>query len=166
MPAWSAHPEVRRIVKYLWVLVLLTLAWFVSLISAIKAIAKNCNHPGDYYYNLCQNVYSGASWSLLPDTAGITSLAKIIVVDDAGGQSHTGLPLAAGFAIVFILMMGFQSVLTMGLHCADLLVTMSRDEDTWRKAYRRSGYAPQNALSAAFGSCKSLALFALKPLVH
>ena len=167
-PAWSAHAEVRRILIYLWILAALVVAWFVSLLIAIEVISRKCKEAGDHcnYVDYYQNVYAGSSWSLLPDTGGLTSVAKISTLDDAGGQSHTGLPQAAGFTIVFLLIMGFQSVITMGLHCADLLVNMSRDEDTWRTAYSTSGYTSQMALITALRSWKSVFLFALKPLVH
>lgn len=167
-PAWTAQPEVRRILRYLWVLCLLVLLWFAALFASVEIIGRQCDSAGDgaNYDDHCQGSYVGPSWSLLPDTDSLTSLAKLSPMDDAGGQSHSGIPKAAGFAIVFLMMMGFQAMLTMGLHCADLLVNMSRDEDTWRKASKGRGYTPRNALMTALGSWKPLLLFALKPLVH
>ena len=167
--AWSAHLEVRRILRFLWVLTVLVLLWFVGLLISISVAWKRCQTEGSMavYIDICQNVYQGPSWSLLPDTNGITSLAQIKTVDDAGGQSrHGAVPKSVGFAIAFIIMMGFQAMLTMGLHCADLLVNMSRDEDTWRKSSRKAGYISQNPLVTALGSWKSLLLFVLKPLIH
>ena len=40
--AWAAHPEVRRVVKYLWVLVGLTLLWFLAVIIAVQVLSKKC----------------------------------------------------------------------------------------------------------------------------
>ena len=167
--AWSAHPEVRRILRYLWVLTSLVLLWFVGLLISITVTWKRCQAEGDHanYVDICQNIYQGPSWSLLPDTNGITSLAQIKLVDDAGGSSyHMAIPKSVGFALAFIMMMGFQAMLTMGLHCADLLVNMSRDEDTWRKCSQKEGYTSQNALMTALTSWKSWLLFVLKPLIH
>ena len=167
--AWSAHPEVRRILRYLWALTVLVLLWFVGLLISITVIWKRCETEGSHavYVDICRNIYHGPSWSLLPDTNGITSLAQINLVDDAGGKSHTGaVPKSVGFALAFIMMMGFQAMLTMGLHCADLLVNMSRDEDTWRKSSQKGGYTSQNALMTALCSWKSWLLFVLKPLIH
>lgn len=162
--AWSAHPEVRRILCYLWILTILVLLWFVTLLISLMVALRRCETND---FNICQNIYQGPSWSLLPDTNGITSLAQIKTVDDAGGQSpYGGVPKSVGFAIVLIMMMGFQAMLTMGLHCADLLVNMSRDEDTWRKSSQKAGYTSQNALMTALSSWKSWLLFVLKPLVH
>ncbi|KAL8877439.1 MAG: hypothetical protein Q9198_004549 [Flavoplaca austrocitrina] len=166
--AWEAHTEVRRVVAFLWVLVLLTLFWFVGVIAAVQRINRECIVAGDgqNYMERCDNVYVGGSWSLLPDTNGVTSLAQISLVNDASGGITGNLSNNGAIAVVFILMMGFQSVITMGLHCSELLVTLSRDQDTWRRATSAYGCKERNALLTVLGSWKSIALLALKPLVH
>lgn len=71
-----------------------------------------------------------------------------------------------GLALTFLLTMAFQSILTMGLHCTELLVNMSRDEDIWRETTIRHGYIPRNALVIIIRSWKNIILLILKPIVH
>ena len=95
-------------------------------------------------------------------------MVKITTVDDAGGTSGSGLSPEAAMTVVFLLIMRFQGAITMGMHCAELLVTMSRDEDTWRCKIttRKKGYRGMNALNTVLGSWKSILLLVLKPTVH
>ena len=117
-PAWKAHPEVRRVHQYLWIIFILVLLWFFSLLTAIKIIGNKCRHAGFLcvYTDLYSNVYESSSWSLFPDLEEITSLAETKVMDDAGGHSHAGLPQSAGLAVTILVVMHFLSSSTMGLH--------------------------------------------------
>ena len=56
--------------------------------------------------------------------------------------------------------------MTMGLHCAELLVNLSRDEDTWCETYTAKGYVSRNALFDVLRSWKTVLLLVLKPVVH
>jgi len=157
-PALYAHRQIRNILIYLWILVLAVFIWFASLLGSITYIAHNC--PNDA---ICL-VDLGSSWSLLPDTGGITSLAEI---DSIGGvMVDAAVRFNPGLALTFLLTMAFQSILTMGLHCTELLVNMSRDEDIWRETTIRHGYIPRNALVIIIRSWKNIILLILKPIVH
>ena len=57
------------------------------------------------------------------------SLIKITVMNNAEGQLSSDLLQSADLAVAILIIMCFQSFLTMNLHCANLLVNMSRDED-------------------------------------
>lgn len=154
--AWAASSEVRRILVYLWALVLLSLAFFGTIFGVTKAVAKNC--PA---VSMCR-AYIGNSWSLLPDTDGVTSIYNLDTTRDA----NSGNSLTAGLAITILFIMAVQSFLTVGLHCAELLVNMSRDEYTWRETSTKKGYKPKNAVMNVLSSPKTMLLLALKPLIH
>lgn len=133
--AWRAHAEVHRVLKYLWTLVVLTFGRFLSVLIVVKVCPAQCQIPGERstqhsnYIN-CKNVYRGNSWSILHDSTGVTSTVKITTVDDACGTSRTGLSPEAATMVVLPLIMGFQGAITTGMHCAELLVTLSCHEDT------------------------------------
>lgn len=78
-------------------------------------------------------------------------------------------PLELGLSAILITI-SFQLWLTLGLHCAELLVNFSRDEELWRRATSSRGvryaYGPVGSIKAAATSWKVLVLFALKALTH
>lgn len=163
--AWLAHRDVRNVLIYLWVIVIAVFIWFAGLAGGISHAAGICATNVVY---VC-TVYAGSSWSLLPDTGGITSLAQIDTVFNqagGGGPGSSVITNNSGFAVAFLLILAFQSFLTMGLHCTELLVNLSRDEDVWRETSTHTGYFSRNAFSNVARSWKSLLLFALKPIVH
>ncbi len=158
-PALYAHRQIRNILIYLWILVLVVFIWFACLLGSITYLSHNC--PSD---RGC-SVYLGSSWSLLPDTDTITSLAQI---DTLGSDFNVrvGVRPNPGLALTFLLTMAFQSILTMGLHCTELLVNISRDEDIWRETTTQCGYIPRNALVTVIRSWKNIILLMLKPIIH
>jgi hypothetical protein len=66
--------------------------------------------------------------------------------------------------------MSIQVWLTLGLHCAEILVNVFRDEELWRRATTATGtkssYGPLSSIKAAASSWPSILLFVLKPLTH
>jgi hypothetical protein len=61
----------------------------------------------------------------------------------------------------------FQAGLTLALHCAELLVNLSRDEGIFRMAITKKGTDPRyNSIIAAFSSWQTTTLFAFKAAVH
>jgi hypothetical protein len=65
------------------------------------------------------------------------------------------------------LIMAFQSVVTLSLHCAELIVNMSRDERVYRALIGPRGTnGHYNSVMAACTSWQTIFLFALKAGVH
>ena len=65
------------------------------------------------------------------------------------------------------LIAGFQGGLTLALHCAELLVNLSRDEGIFRMAISPKGTDPRySSIFAAFTSWQTITLFAFKAAVH
>ncbi|KAG8999815.1 hypothetical protein FRB94_005903 [Tulasnella sp. JGI-2019a] len=67
-----------------------------------------------------------------------------------------------------ILLLGaIQSILTVGIHCCELITTLARDERVWRAASSVNGARPDgNPLKVVLGSWQSMGLLLAKPLIH
>jgi len=156
-PMITGHPHVRRILILLWILPILSGIW----------------GGGVYGYLLKpnRNGVFGRSWSLLPIFTGSTDS------DCSTGQCTDGTSVlnvgwtasngAAGTVGAVFLIMGLQSVVTLSLHCAELIVNLSRDEKVYRTLIGPRGTnGHYNSVMAAFTSWQTLFLFALKAGVH
>ena len=157
--AWAASKEVRRVLIYLWLVAVFAIVFFGAIFAAVKHSYASCDHAGVCNANL------GPSWSLLPDAAR-TSFVRIDTFTSQWGKFNPTGSVAAGLTPLFLLILIVQSVLTIGLHCAELLVNMSRDEYTWREAYTKKGFESRNSVVTVLTSPKSLLLLALKPFIH
>ena len=84
--------------------------------------------------------------------------------------AHDGDPPQTVLDLLALLFtIAFQSYLTIGLHCAELIVNASRDEGAWRGASRLHGKGAQltsNAIETACTSWKTIVLSTLKASVH
>ncbi|KAK4166215.1 hypothetical protein QBC43DRAFT_21808 [Cladorrhinum sp. PSN259] len=152
----SAHPHVRRVLYLLWVLPVLAAIWGGGIYG--------------YLIRGSRNGIFGRSWSLLPIFTGdmdencitkqCTNGTSVLNV----GWSASG---TAGTVGGVFLIIAFQSVVTLSLHCCELLVNLSRDEKIWRKLIGPRGTnGHYNSVWAAFTSWQTIFLFALKAGVH
>ena len=85
---------------------------------------------------------------------------------DSGGP-----PLVPESTMLGVLLFrtALQSIVTIGLHCTDVLVSMFRDEQAWRALATRKGSITDKAYSSnlyPFKSWPYVALFAFKPFIH
>lgn len=161
--AWTAHPEVRRIFTFVWILIVIIAAWCVAVFGALRNILKSCIKSVEVS---CLGKFWGKSWSLIPDTSGISTFLQITAVGDVFDESNLYKLYSQEFMAAFAIQVSLQARLTMCLHCIELLVTISRDEDSWRKACSDTGYRNSNAIVMAVKSWKSLVLLISKPIVH
>ncbi|KAI9850596.1 MAG: hypothetical protein M1838_005381 [Thelocarpon superellum] len=181
--SFHAHKEVRYVFYALWGTVVLTLAWGVVLVAVIR------------HSRLVNGMYNGTSWSFFPfvptsidlrvaqqDQSGDTSGTMTLAIPwDPIGQfawQDTARPYVslASFCWAFALMCLLQTFMTLSLHCAELLINVIRDEQTWRLAGKRKpglfsrafglSRKPMNALHMLFLSAPALALFLFKPVLH
>jgi len=156
-PMITAHPHVRRILILLWILPVLSGIWGGSVYG--------------YLLRGSRNGVFGRSWALLPLFTGSTDS------DCSTGQCTDGTSVlnvgwsasngAAGTVGAVFLIMAFQSVVTLSLHCAELIVNMSRDEGVYRDLIGPRGTnGHYNSVMAACTSWQTIILFALKAGVH
>jgi hypothetical protein len=152
--AWKARKAVRWVPVFMWVLTLLSLipipAW---------AIVKKIQ-------------YSIAALSLSKTTIGFW-------ISPSQDNPYPSFSLPVQSILALLLFCGIQGLQTIGLHCAELLVNMARDEAAWRKAALPSGHSnPQQTVkkkgaryqttpfvSATF-SWQNAILFIFKAVMH
>ena len=150
--ARSVHTDVRHITRLLWSLAFLVICWAV-IILAIK-IRNTPARDGPPTWRWTEQ-----------DTAF-----------EIGGP---GWPLQLCNLGAMLLIAAIQAFLTLGLHCAELIVNTTRDEQVWRSAAkfrqaqggRSASQRPgaslgSNSIKAAFASWQSIALFIVKPITH
>ena len=150
---WSCHREARWVLRYVWLSLFIAILFFATIIAVIKAnLARLDTHGG---CNGC-GTYIGDNWNILPDYSGRPTMTAIIVE-----QSAT---VYAGLFIVLFLITG---VITIALHCAELIIILTRDETTWRHCSSTKPYVPrQNSAIRAATSWPYVVLFVLKVVLH
>lgn len=157
-PACTAHPEVKWVLTLLWLLVPLGGLWG----GTIYAMILRGNEHG----------VLGNTWTFLPqftgtssnDCSGAARCTEGTSVLNVGWTAKSGVlgNIGSIFLIAF-----FQSAVTLALHCAELLVNLSRDEGIFRMAITPRGTDPRyNSILAAFSSWQTITLFFFKAAVH
>jgi len=118
-----------------------------------------------------RNGVLGRAWSLLPVFTGITDQNCNVSQCTAGTSvlnvGWTASKGALGTVGAVLLITAFQSIVTLSLHCAELVVNLSRDEIIYRELIGHKGTnGHYNSVWAAFTSWQTILLFALKAGVH
>ena len=120
--AASMRKGVRIVFRCMWITVVLAGLW--------DGVVWGCTTmPGDEQY-----VHQGSSWSLFPNV-------DLTVYTSEGQTAYVSIPWSlgaqtfdfGGFCWAFILIAIIQAILTLSLHCAELMVNTIRDERSWRK---------------------------------
>ncbi|KAK3304107.1 uncharacterized protein B0T15DRAFT_485858 [Chaetomium strumarium] len=156
-PMITAHSRVRRILILLWILPILSGIWGGGVYAYLL------KGPKDGVF--------GRSWSLLPFFTGSTD-SKCATRQCTDGTSVLNVGWsasngAAGTVGAVFLIMAFQSIVTLSLHCAELIVNLARDETVYRALIGPRGTnGHYNSILAAFTSWRTMFLFALKAGVH
>lgn len=148
--AFAAHKDIRRVYWLLWALFVFGVLWTISLATGIYMRSKQ---------DTCQlcGAYSGTGWWPIPDLGGLSPFATV--------QRNTQIDPIDPSCLMLVFV--FQATLTLGLHCAELLVNVSRDEDTWRTTYTQAGYnGSYESILAAAKSWKTIVLTLAKPFIH
>lgn len=114
--AWNTKKSVRWVLAFIWLLGILSLipipAW--AIVERVE--------------------YSSASVSLTNTPLGF-------FISPSQSNPIPSFHTVIQGILALLLFCGLQGIQTMGLHCAELLVNMARDESCWRKAALRSSDA-------------------------
>ncbi|KAK0706911.1 hypothetical protein B0T26DRAFT_815149 [Lasiosphaeria miniovina] len=154
---FKADRRVRRILYLLGCLPLVSVIWGGALLVYIRE-----GFP---------KTVLGQSWSFLPSFQGITD-SNCSAFRCSTGTSVVNLNLGAdngpaGMVPAVLLTTGVQSVVTISLHCAELIVNMSRDEKIYRALIGPKGTnGHYNSIVAALTAWQTVVLFLLKSGVH
>ncbi|KAK3941739.1 hypothetical protein QBC46DRAFT_91819 [Diplogelasinospora grovesii] len=156
-PMLWAHPRVIRILLLLWALPILSGIWG----GGIQAYIMQGHGKG----------VLGRSWMPLPVFTGITDTnCPLSQCTDGTSVLNVGWSVTNGTAGTLgavLLINLFQSVVSLALHCAELIVNLSRDEVIYRELIAHKGTnGHYNSIWAAFTSWQTITLFAFKAGVH
>lgn len=154
--ACSTHPQARFILGIEYVVL------FVLLIS-ITLVGQFCKTKG-------------RNWSIIPDDCFISKYkpgdekectTAYVMLHFLGHFPETEWVPDAYIWVQVLFTALVQSILTIGLHCAELLVTLSRDEAAWRMVSSPKGSSTSHT-SAIFAllNWQSLTLSVLKPFLY
>ncbi|KAG2119172.1 uncharacterized protein F5147DRAFT_832948 [Suillus discolor] len=144
--AWHAHPSIRKVVIFLWVIVAVCAGWAALVMYIWGRLFTN----EDY-----SNPLTLQTWSFFQRSDG--------------NYLTYGLPSGGieWWILVFVNMAVVQGPLTLGLHCSELIVNVIRDERQWRCATRRQGLrVATNPLKPIFTHPLCVILFIAKPFLH
>lgn len=121
----SAYDSHRQVAIVLWAehFIFACFIIWTSIAFAISEISEN-----DWSFIPTQYDTQRSSWSY-----GAPHIAIKLL-----GSSEDILNVDPMWAQVPFLML-IQSIVTIGMHCAELLVTISRDEAAWRAVYTENG---------------------------
>ncbi|OOF94532.1 hypothetical protein ASPCADRAFT_170546 [Aspergillus carbonarius ITEM 5010] len=153
---WKSHREARFVMSYIWLVTWIFLLIFIIIQVVLVEKDRLFSSPDSVGCNGC-NAYLGSNWNLLRDS-GNTSMSAAIIAEYYPD-------LYGGLWILFAIL---QGTLTLVLHCAELVISASRDEDTWRQCYTQhvGKNARPNALIRAATSWTAVLLFLFKVVLH
>ncbi|KAG2053452.1 hypothetical protein BDR06DRAFT_457836 [Suillus hirtellus] len=146
--AWHAHPSIRKVVIFLWVIVAAYAGW-AALIMYIL------DHP-----------FSNVIFS---KNSSLTLQTWSFIHNYDGNYITYGVPSGGieWWILLFVIMATVQGPLTLGLHCSELIVNVIRDERQWRCATKSQGLrVATNPLKPIFTHPLCLILFIAKPFLH
>ncbi|KAG1811128.1 uncharacterized protein BJ212DRAFT_1589406 [Suillus subaureus] len=140
--AWHAHPSIRKVMIFLWVIVAACAGW-AALITYIS-------HKNSFAIPMTTK-----TWSFSPNES--SSFIRYYV---------PGVNLWI-WILLFVNMAVIQGPLTLGLHCSELIANVIRDERQWRCATEKKGLrTATNSVKTTFTHPICLVLFVAKPFLH
>ncbi|KAG2053528.1 hypothetical protein BDR06DRAFT_1008666 [Suillus hirtellus] len=141
--AWHAHPSIQKVIIFLWAIVAACIVWAAIVMYISDRFFSN------------GNALTLQTWSFFRNSKG-----NDIMYDLLKGSPEGWILLFVNIAVV-------QGLLTLGLHCSELIVNVIRDERQWRWATRRQGLRmATNPLVSILNQPNCLILFIAKPVLH
>lgn len=150
---WETHNRVKYIVLAIWAMVFASFLWSYVLFAVIasaydtKHIHNGClPHrfiPSPEEASPCSVLFNFNRWA------------------DVKGKLPNNLSIGLNLLLFIIL----QGILAAGLHCCELIIILSRDEDVWRKATRKGAKHVGNQVYN-FLSWKSFTFLTFNPILH
>lgn len=163
---WRAHRGVRWVMRLLFFLVICSIAWPITIYYSINFVILV--HQG------CRGQLSTFSlqWGLMSSGRCDDNIAQNyadLVLFTYNGDMTTTVPYAGQLILFFLIVAAIQGMQTIGLHCTELLVNLSRDETAWRRASHRNlggAYVSYEPFVSAASSWENIVLFLAKAMLH
>ncbi|KAN0104405.1 hypothetical protein V8E51_010150 [Hyaloscypha variabilis] len=150
-----ATRSVLYILMFVWILACLAFIWTLALlVSCRNSILATGNQ-----------FRISTSWTILWASPAQMANAQMISMNM---QSSSNRSFAVQIILGILFTCAIQCTQTIGLHCIELIVNMSRDEATWRQAYLHSKGASlaSHGFVEASSSLPNLVLFSSKAILH
>jgi hypothetical protein len=182
---WQISTSARKATILTWILVGLSFIWFLIIVLVTRSNMKGAIDTvsildgGDHPINSTWHFSLAWSPSVDPIVNSISPTtyfnAVFFSLDPGQEIGHEAtMPFIAAVIVSLLFICAIQGLQTIGLHCAELIVNLSRDEDVWRAldAQGRSRCEiHQHVLStppylAALMSWKYVMLVIFKSLLH
>jgi hypothetical protein len=154
----------RNIVVSVWVLPVLAIIWGIVITLGERNLALQSGLEWAF-------TFSWAASSEIVD-ANHANDVSLAMDPSENNRVDVSFPFAVQVLIGVIFACAIQGSQTMGLHCIELLVNMTRDEEVWRAAYSSSktvksgAFLQANAFISAVRSWPNIVLFVAKALLH
>jgi hypothetical protein len=168
---FAVRDAIKYVIALIWSLTILGITWAVTILLLSRHTMRVASSSP---WNLT------ASWYMIEaktDDNGVNFVTLYMDPSWNGGSTLRtfSLPVQVFCAILFT--SAVQGAQTIGLHCVEILVNISRDENVWRSAAlprQRPKVESQatgaqlkvSAIKAAVTSWESALLFLLKALLH
>jgi len=133
--AWYAHKGVKPLIYWLWTLPVVCLVWGLCIDAA---------------YGFPQR-----SWAMIPIDSSVRGDMKLAQI--SGFAWHAWI-------VIFLIMVITQGLLTLSLHCSELLANLIRDEVLWRRASTSLG--TRKFILDSYCSWPGLVLLLAKPVIR
>lgn len=148
--AYAACKQVRSVIICLALTFLILIIWSVAVY--VRAPDSYPAMPG---------------WNIVVEASTPDAVFSLTDPNVAVNTTTTNLGLLCGVFFTAAL----QAVITVGMHCAELITTLSRDETIWRKLSSPKGASiTEDHRSSTFhisiGSWQSMVLMVAKPIIH
>jgi hypothetical protein len=169
--AWTSHKQVRRLILSQWATVLACALGALGTYFAMKSARLN-NNTGlvnwSWNWTFITNLKTSPAWTLYLNTG----LEGNDIYDFCGSDdpelAFKPHYWSEGTVIQILLVAAMQSIVTLAMLTAELLVNLQRDEKFWRRATSAEGcrLAGYNSFLEVVKSPFALFLFGAKAFIH
>ncbi|KAH8698632.1 hypothetical protein BGW36DRAFT_426327 [Talaromyces proteolyticus] len=171
---WQVSTSARNAIIFIWILTGLSFVWFLTIVlvaraNMIGAINKVNHLPNaKWHFSLA---WDPSGNPIVGETGATTYFNAVFFSLDYVEQIQS-MSFVAALIVGLLFVCIIQGLQTLGLHCAELIVNLSRDEDVWRALDAQDGSGAKNhvlknpPILAALMSWKYLTLLIFKSLLH
>lgn len=166
---YKLHRLIRMIIGLLWTLAVLAVVWMLVILGLNLTYAADDG-------NSCLGRGTPLEWnSVLPGSCD-GNMATLYMSPSANSHNKKYPFFSYGLQVFLGLLFisAVQAAQSVALHCAELLVNISRDENVWRDAYNggetkkgpKGSLLTSDSLMSALLSWENLTLTLFKSLLH
>lgn len=165
----QTRPTVKWIVLFSWLLPLLALVGFLITLF-LSRNQQEVTTPALSGYMPWN--FSLSWWNWLDGSGGIQNILVVAISPSCGNYYANDIQFTFQQIFGILFMSALQGLQSIGTHCAELVVNISRDEGTWRQldAFKakdlKYGVLDTAPWTSAALNWKYLTLFLFKALLH